>query len=159
MDPPEKFKCPISHELMQQPVVAADGHHYDRVSIENWLKDHSRSPLNGDELPHKFLNPDIALRSEIIEWCREHGVKELPPVRFELPANPVEKSLEYQLRDEIRHKIATGQITYRDFLFKVQALSTGPSPYIYAGFITLGEIRGAALRSLHRMVTDPSSTL
>ena len=34
---PERLCCPISLELMVRPVIAADGHTYDRSSIEDWL--------------------------------------------------------------------------------------------------------------------------
>jgi len=35
MYPPE-FYCPITHEVMVDPVVAQDGHTYERQAIEEW---------------------------------------------------------------------------------------------------------------------------
>ncbi|CAI5991117.1 unnamed protein product, partial [Closterium sp. NIES-64] len=49
-------------ERMSDPVVAADGFTYERSSIEEWLKTHDTSPVNGQPLPHKFLTPNNTLR-------------------------------------------------------------------------------------------------
>jgi len=38
---------------MSQPVVAADGHSYERRVIEDWLATHDTSPLTGLPLPHR----------------------------------------------------------------------------------------------------------
>ncbi|GJP56348.1 hypothetical protein CLOM_g15409 [Closterium sp. NIES-68] len=54
--------CPLSQERMSDPVVAADGFTYERSSIEEWLKTHDSSPVNGQPLPHKFLTPNNTLR-------------------------------------------------------------------------------------------------
>jgi hypothetical protein len=31
-----RYFCPISMEMMEDPVVAADGHSYERAEIEKW---------------------------------------------------------------------------------------------------------------------------
>jgi hypothetical protein len=42
---PEVFVCPITMEVMRDPVIAADGHTYEREAIENWLRrGHRTSP-------------------------------------------------------------------------------------------------------------------
>ena len=38
---------------MANPVICADGHSYERGSIERWLAAHGTSPLTGRALPHK----------------------------------------------------------------------------------------------------------
>ena len=35
--PPEFVDC-ITQEIMQDPVITADGHSYERSAIEKWLK-------------------------------------------------------------------------------------------------------------------------
>ncbi|EKX45487.1 hypothetical protein GUITHDRAFT_53147, partial [Guillardia theta CCMP2712] len=42
---PADFLCPISMEVMKDPVIAMDGHSYERQNIERWLEDHNTSPL------------------------------------------------------------------------------------------------------------------
>jgi hypothetical protein len=34
----EELSCPISMQLMTDPVVADDGHTYERHAIEAWIK-------------------------------------------------------------------------------------------------------------------------
>jgi hypothetical protein len=63
------FEC----TLMDDPVVAADGHTYNRVEIEKWLKEHDTSPLTHEPLESKALFPNMAIRRQINAWREEHG--------------------------------------------------------------------------------------
>ena len=53
---------------MEDPVVAADGHSYERTCIEQWLRKQDRSPMNNMRLPTKRLIPNHTLRKGIQEW-------------------------------------------------------------------------------------------
>ena len=66
--------CPITHMVMKCPVVAADGHTYERSAIEQWLRTSSSSPVTNMPLTNKTLLPNFALRSIIIEM-RDRNVK------------------------------------------------------------------------------------
>ena len=60
--------CPISHEIMNDPVLCSDGQTYDRSSIEEWIRscnDDVKSPLTGKKLESINLVPNHALRSLI----------------------------------------------------------------------------------------------
>lgn len=64
--PPAHFTCPISYEIMSDPVMIATGHTYDRACIEKWIASGHRScPLSGQKLRHSELVPNIALRNII----------------------------------------------------------------------------------------------
>ena len=66
---PNDYECPITHELMEDPVTAADGFSYERTSIEQWFKKgHRTSPKTGAQLLHTNLTPNQTLRSIIIEF-------------------------------------------------------------------------------------------
>jgi len=65
---PEAFYCPITQDIMQDPVVAADGHTYERVALEVWLINHNTSPMTNQPLPHKNLTPSHTLKSMIREF-------------------------------------------------------------------------------------------
>ena len=45
-EPPDDFICPITTEIMSDPVMTADaradGHAYERTAIERWLATSSR---------------------------------------------------------------------------------------------------------------------
>jgi hypothetical protein len=68
--PPEDLCCPISHELMIDPVmVMATGMTYDRVTISAWLAEHDTDPSTGLELGgKKGLVPNVTLRKVIAQW-------------------------------------------------------------------------------------------
>jgi hypothetical protein len=72
------FQC----ALMNDPVVAADGHTYNRHDIENWLKQHNTSPHTNEPFEHKLLIPNITVRRQIIAWREQHG---LPALSFGQP--------------------------------------------------------------------------
>ena len=61
----EDMTCPISYAVMQDPVITADGHTYERASIAKWLKQNDRSPLTNIRLKHKRLTPNIAMKKMI----------------------------------------------------------------------------------------------
>ncbi|GBG66549.1 hypothetical protein CBR_g63131 [Chara braunii] len=64
----QHFICPITAEIMEDPVVAADGYTYERIGIEGWFIKHQTSPMTNLKLPHKLLVPNHTLRSAIMEW-------------------------------------------------------------------------------------------
>lgn len=67
----QHFTCPISHEVMNDPLMAADGHTYEAKFIRDWFRrGHNTSPITNVELEHKKLVPNRALRSAI-EECRK----------------------------------------------------------------------------------------
>ena len=37
----DEFLCPITYELLREPMVASDGHTYEKMAIEKWLKSDS----------------------------------------------------------------------------------------------------------------------
>jgi hypothetical protein len=73
------FLCPIGCELMRDPVMAADGHTYERVKIEEWIRRKRRrvtSPKTNERLEHTMLTPNYALKSSIDEAI-ENVMREL----------------------------------------------------------------------------------
>eukprot|EP00620_Florenciella_sp_RCC1587_P023891 CAMPEP_0182568148 /NCGR_PEP_ID=MMETSP1324-20130603/9173_1 /TAXON_ID=236786 /ORGANISM="Florenciella sp., Strain RCC1587" /LENGTH=421 /DNA_ID=CAMNT_0024782265 /DNA_START=62 /DNA_END=1327 /DNA_ORIENTATION=+ len=73
-DPPSQFVCPITHELMADPCLTADGQCYSREGIEMWMKARSpaTSPVTGLVLTSRTLTPNIALRQLIEQWREAH---------------------------------------------------------------------------------------
>ena len=46
----DEFLCPITHELLRDPVVACDGHTYEKADIEKWLRSRNTSPMTGEDM-------------------------------------------------------------------------------------------------------------
>ncbi len=65
---PNELKCPISLELMADPVVASDGCTYERESITRWLSEHNTSPTTNEPLQSRALYQNRAIRNLIQEW-------------------------------------------------------------------------------------------
>lgn len=91
---PDDFRCPISLELMRDPVIMATGQTYERVCIEKWLDaGHDTCPKTQQMLPNTSLTPNYALRSLIAQWCEVHGVPPPRPSKLSKPTSacsPVE---------------------------------------------------------------------
>ncbi len=68
---PDDLLCPITHEIIIDPVIASDGHTYERVAIEEWFKTNDTSPFN-IHLPHKYLNHSIDIKNRIHNFLKEH---------------------------------------------------------------------------------------
>ena len=63
---PEDYLCPITQELMENPVVAADGQTYERASITQWfIAGHRNSPLTLLRLDHTTLIDNHRLKAII----------------------------------------------------------------------------------------------
>lgn len=60
-------------DVMDDPVVAADGYTYERLAIEEWVKRSSTSPLTNMPLPHGQLVTNLVLRSAIREWSEQQA--------------------------------------------------------------------------------------
>lgn len=67
-----------SQDVMEDPVVCADGHSYERAAITQWLLARDTSPCTNAPLLHKNVVPNHALRNLIAEV---RGVKR--PVTLE----------------------------------------------------------------------------
>eukprot|EP00475_Leptophrys_vorax_P005691 TRINITY_DN13434_c0_g2_i1.p1 TRINITY_DN13434_c0_g2~~TRINITY_DN13434_c0_g2_i1.p1 ORF type:complete len:544 (-),score=35.39 TRINITY_DN13434_c0_g2_i1:295-1881(-) len=70
---PPSLLCPITQEMMVNPVIAADGHTYELVAIQQWLEKSDRSPMTNVKLPHRELVPNHAVRSMIMDWREQNG--------------------------------------------------------------------------------------
>ena len=77
METPDEFLCPITYEVMRDPVVASDGHSYERAAIEHYHAQEGRrtSPLTRAQLEvdggRLRLFPNIALRKRIDDYEAE----------------------------------------------------------------------------------------
>ncbi|EFH69715.1 hypothetical protein ARALYDRAFT_472912 [Arabidopsis lyrata subsp. lyrata] len=73
--PPEERRCPISLQLMCDPVIIASGQTYERVCIEKWFSDgHNSCPKTQQQLPHLSLTPNYCVKGLIASWCEQNGI-------------------------------------------------------------------------------------
>ncbi|KAF8006934.1 hypothetical protein BT93_K1048 [Corymbia citriodora subsp. variegata] len=83
---PPFFLCPISLEIMRDPVTVSTGITYDRESIETWLSTYKNSlcPVTKQPISDMDLTPNHTLRRLIQSWCilnSSHGIERIPTPR------------------------------------------------------------------------------
>ncbi|MED6118555.1 E3 ubiquitin-protein ligase pub1 [Stylosanthes scabra] len=96
----DEFRCPISLELMRDPVIVSSGHSYDRASIARWINSgHHTCPKSGQRLIHTALVPNYALKSLIQQWCYENKVSVNEPNSSVLEENSRQRSFNVNAAD------------------------------------------------------------
>ncbi|KAJ0909463.1 putative transcription factor C2H2 family [Helianthus annuus] len=94
---PDEYRCPISLDLMQDPVIVASGHTYDRVSIAQWINSgHHTCPKSGQRLIHMALIPNYALKSLIHQFCQENNIPLTDPATSSSSSSHIERSPKYE---------------------------------------------------------------
>lgn len=64
-DPPEYLCCPITLELMNDPVICTDGYSYERNTIMQYLEKNSISPMTKQPIDKKNIFPNRTLKDAI----------------------------------------------------------------------------------------------
>ncbi|MED6191798.1 hypothetical protein PIB30_004011 [Stylosanthes scabra] len=117
---PNHFRCPISLDLMKDPVTLSTGITYDRESIETWFDDGNFTcPVTNQIVKNFDMIPNHSLRMMIQDWCvenRQHGVERIPTPR--IPISPTDVSnLLLQVKESSRR---LDQLTCLDLVLKME---------------------------------------
>ncbi|XVE66817.1 hypothetical protein DITRI_Ditri08aG0110000 [Diplodiscus trichospermus] len=87
---PYHFRCPISLELMRDPVTVSTGQTYDRISIDSWVATgNTTCPVTRAPLSDFTFIPNHTLRRLIQDWCvanQAFGIQRIPTPKQ--PADP-----------------------------------------------------------------------
>lgn len=89
VDVPSFFLCPISLQIMRDPVTVSTGITYDRESIETWLFSgrNTTCPVTKQVLTaDSDLTPNHTLRRLIQSWCILNAIERIPT-----PKPPINK--------------------------------------------------------------------
>ncbi|GAB2279996.1 hypothetical protein Dimus_014633 [Dionaea muscipula] len=74
---PEDFLCPISLEIMRDPVIVSTGQTYERSYIQRWIDSGNVTcPKTQQKLENFTLTPNYVLRSLISQWCTSHNIEQ-----------------------------------------------------------------------------------
>eukprot|EP00727_Mastigamoeba_balamuthi_P013521 m51a1_g8792 hypothetical protein (830) ;mRNA; f:232309-235432 len=73
---PREYLCPITLQLMEEPVVASDGFIYERAAIAQWLAKHSTSPLTKRHMKAEPLILCQTLRSAIMSFKEQRAARD-----------------------------------------------------------------------------------
>jgi len=84
----DELICPRTRELFRDPVIAKDGHVYERQAITRWILEHGTSPLTRQPLQIKDLQSDDHLRNlarqrrnSTVSYNAQNDTVTLPPLR------------------------------------------------------------------------------
>ncbi|XP_016511355.2 E3 ubiquitin-protein ligase PUB24-like [Nicotiana tabacum] len=105
---PQYFLCPISLQIMKDPVTTVTGITYDRQSIEQWLlmadKNTTTCPVTKQSLPRdiELLTPNHMLGRLIRSWTignAENGIEQIPSPKY-----PMNKSHVIRLIRQVNNR-------------------------------------------------------
>ena len=68
---PDYFKCPISWEKLENPVISNEGHSYEKWAIEKWLSRQDTSPITGLVLNDFTLISNYNLKSALDDYSKK----------------------------------------------------------------------------------------
>lgn len=86
----DSFLCPLTKQVMRDPVTIESGQTFERAAIEMWFNECRESrrrpicPMTLKELRSTDLNPSIALRNTIEEWTARNEAVQLDMARKSL---------------------------------------------------------------------------
>ncbi|KAL9316229.1 hypothetical protein ACSQ67_017230 [Phaseolus vulgaris] len=121
---PDEFRCPISLDLMRDPVIVSSGHTYDRTSIAQWINSgHHTCPKSGQRLIHTALIPNYALKSLVQQWCYDNNVPVNEPTTE--GNNKKKKNSKEEAIDHISANKAAADAVKMTAEFLVGKLATG----------------------------------
>ncbi|XP_006299828.2 E3 ubiquitin-protein ligase PUB24 [Capsella rubella] len=118
---PNYFICPISLEIMKDPVTTVSGITYDRQCIVKWLEKVPSCPVTKQPLPlDSDLTPNHMLRRLIQHWCVENETRGV--VRISTPRAPPGK---LNVVEEIKKlkKLGLEALRREDTLQKLEVLA------------------------------------
>ena len=94
---PNEYICPITNNVMEEPVIAADGYTYERSSITEWFRrGHRTSPLTNLQLTDTSLRVNLSLKKLISDFLEQNSSHKLQ----------IKSDLQFSIQlieDEIKH--------------------------------------------------------
>lgn len=71
--------CVALQELLKEPVIAADGHTYEKHAFLDWLEQHATSPVTGQALSSTAMTPNLAIMEVVkISSLSQNGAQTSP---------------------------------------------------------------------------------
>jgi ligand-binding SRPBCC domain-containing protein len=80
---PEDFICPLTLEVMKEPVMTRLGHNFELSALLQWLERHDECPLTRNPLTLKDIIVNRALQERIEFWRKQHNGQEDESTEFD----------------------------------------------------------------------------
>ncbi|CAN7090089.1 unnamed protein product [Brassica rapa subsp. narinosa] len=86
---PPDFRCPLSLELMTDPVIVTSGQTYERAFIEKWFDMGLMvCPKTRQPLSQTSLTPNFIVKAFISNWCESNNVNLPDPLELVQSSQP-----------------------------------------------------------------------
>lgn len=73
---PQEYICPLTLDVMSEPLLSKEGHNYEREAILSWIAEHGTSPLTREPLRPSQLVRNRILEAKIRFFLKQHGAVE-----------------------------------------------------------------------------------
>lgn len=91
----DDLMCPITQEMMDDPVMASDGHTYERAAIADWINRKHTSPITNEPITDK-LHPNFAIKKIIA------GLKDSQKIAIPIKENKSDDMIIEEMSPETR---------------------------------------------------------
>ncbi|PSS04478.1 U-box domain-containing protein [Actinidia chinensis var. chinensis] len=94
LEPLQSFYCPITMDIMVDPVETSSGQTFERSAIERWLADgKNHCPLTMIPLNKSLLRPNKTLRKSIEEWKDRNTMITIASMKPKIQSNEEQEVL------------------------------------------------------------------
>lgn len=148
LEPLPSFCCPITLDVMVDPVETSTGHTYERGAIEKWLEEgNNLCPVTKTPVSRLSLRPNRTLRQSIEEWRNRNIMISIASMKHE-----IESGEEQEVLHSLRKLL---DLCERSGLHREWIVMEDYIPII-TGFLSNknSEIRVHALTILYRLAKD-----
>ena len=113
------IKCPITCDVMDDPVMCGDGHTYEKAAIQEWLQRSHTSPVTNEVLHHKRLVENHAVKQIIAEMRTSGAIPaavEAPVVVVQPEPEPEHPIQEEEPDEELQRVLELSRQNYEALL-------------------------------------------
>ncbi|XP_077245642.1 U-box domain-containing protein 44-like isoform X2 [Tasmannia lanceolata] len=95
LEPLQSFYCPITRDVMVDPIQTSSGQTFERSAIEKWFEDgNTTCPMTMTPLNREIIRPNITLRKSIEEWTDRNMMIMIGSMKSKLSSDEEEEILE-----------------------------------------------------------------
>lgn len=114
LEPLQSFYCPITGDVMEDPVETSSGHSFERTAIQKWLEDgHDLCPLTKTPLNKLSLRPNRTLHQSIEEWRNRNTMISIASMKPEIQSSNEQEVLQCL---EKLHDFCIGSELHREWM-------------------------------------------
>ena len=143
---PEEYICPITKDVMEDPVVASDGHTYERIAIMQYLENEGKSPITRQEMNESQLLPNRVLKTVIDKWRTENQTIE---VVQEEANNESQEAMNEDIYFDVETKLFkyknTNELVSSEFVFVDNCFFKSRHRFKYKGSLKEGKEHGKGI--------------